>query len=292
MNYQVTHTSEFLYHTPVGLCHNEARMLPRQLPGQQVLHSSLAIDPAPLNYQERLDFFGNRVAWFLVQQQHDQLTVTATSRIQMTPAASLFEFGNNQPWEVVSRRLQTERSAEVLDARQYRLDSPMVVVDQGLRDYAAASFLPERPYSDAVQDLMQRIYGDFRYDPGFSTIATPLEEVLAHRSGVCQDFAHLAIGCLRAQGLAARYVSGYIETLPPPGKEKLVGSDASHAWFSVYVPDAGWLDFDPTNNQLPRDQHITVAWGRDFADVSPLKGVLSGGGEHDVKVAVDVQRLD
>ena len=290
MIYKVIHTSEFIYDRPVGLCHNEARMLPRTLPKQQCLESSLKIDPPPEDYQERLDFFGNRVAWFLIRQQHDALTVTATSRIQMIPGANLFEFGNNQPWEVVRERLQTERTPEALDARQYLIDSPMVVVDAGLREYAAPSFPKGRPYSTAVQDLMQRIYRDFTYDPGFTTIATPLQDVLEHRSGVCQDFAHLAIGCLRTQGLAARYVSGYIETLPPPGKEKLVGSDASHAWFSVFVPDAGWLDFDPTNNQLPRDQHITVAWGRDFSDVSPLKGVLSGGGEHEVKVAVDVQK--
>ena len=290
MIYKVIHTSEFIYDRPVGLCHNEARMLPRTLPKQQCLESSLKIDPPPEDYQERLDFFGNRVAWFLIRQQHDALTVTATSRIQMIPGANLFEFGNNQPWEVVRERLQTERTPEALDARQYLIDSPMVVVDAGLREYAAPSFPKGRPYSTAVQDLMQRIYRDFTYDPGFTTIATPLKDVLEHRSGVCQDFAHLATGCLRAQGLAARYVSGYIETLPPPGEKKLVGSDASHAWFSVFVPDAGWLDFDPTNNQLPRDQHITVAWGRDFSDVSPLKGVLSGGGEHEVKVAVDVQK--
>ncbi len=291
MIYQVSHTSEFIYDRPVGLCHNEARMLPRQLPGQQCLQSALKIDPPPVDYQERLDFFGNRVAWFLIRQQHDTLKVTATSRIQMIPGASLFEYGNSQPWEEVGKRLQTERTPQMLDARQYLLDSPMVVVDPGLRDYARPSFPAGRPFSNAVQDLMQRIYRDFTYDPGFSTIATPLQEVLAHRSGVCQDFAHLAIGCLRAQGLAARYVSGYIETLPPPGQQKLVGSDASHAWFSVFAPDAGWLDFDPTNNQLPRDQHITVAWGRDFSDVSPLKGVLSGGGEHKVKVAVDVRKV-
>lgn len=290
MIYKLIHTSEFIYDRPVGLCHNEARMLPRTLPRQQCLESRLKIDPPPEDYQERLDFFGNRVAWFLIRRQHDALTVTATSRIQMIPGANLFEFGNNQPWEVVRERLQTERTPEALDARQYLIDSPMIVVDPGLRAYAAPSFPKGRPYSTAVQDLMQRIYRDFTYDPGFTTIATPLQEVLEHRSGVCQDFAHLAIGCLRAQGLAARYVSGYIETLPPAGKEKLVGSDASHAWFSVFVPDAGWLDFDPTNNQLPRDQHITVAWGRDFSDVSPLKGVLSGGGEHEVKVAVDVQK--
>jgi transglutaminase-like putative cysteine protease len=292
MIYRVVHTTVFSYEAPVSLCHNEARLLPRQLAAQECLESSLMIDPPPADYDERLDFFGNRVAWFSIQQQHDALTVTATSRVRMIPRSNLFESGNGQPWEQVRERLQNETQPELLDARQYLLDSPMVLVNDGLRDYARSSFPAGRPFSEAVHDLMQRIYTDFTYDPEFSTIATPLDEVLEHRSGVCQDFAHLAIGCLRAQGLAARYVSGYIETFPPKGKEKLVGSDASHAWFSVFVPDAGWLDFDPTNNQLPRDQHITVAWGRDFSDVSPLKGVLSGGGEHDLKVAVDVQKIE
>jgi len=161
-----------------------------------------------------------------------------------------------------------------------------------LAEYARGSFPPGRPLDQAVNDLVGRIYTEFKYAPEFSTIATPLKEVLEHRRGVCQDFAHLAIGCLRAQGLAARYVSGYIETDPPVGKERLVGADASHAWFSVFQPGAGWLDFDPTNNQRPADRHITVAWGRDYADVTPLKGVAFGSGEHDLRVAVDVRRID
>lgn len=145
---------------------------------------------------------------------------------------------------------------------------------------------------EAVHDLMVRIHTDFIYDPDFTTLATPLATVLEHRRGICQDFSHLAIACVRTQGLAARYVSGYIETLPPPGKEKLVGSDASHAWFSVYIPELGWIDFDPTNNQIPVDQHIIVGWGRDYGDVTPLKGVIFGGGEHELAVSVDVRNLE
>jgi len=188
--------------------------------------------------------------------------------------------------------LRSVRSAEVLDASQFVLDSPTVVVNDLILDYALKSFPPGRPLIDAVHDLMQRIFHEFNYDPEFSTIATPLKDVLEHRSGVCQDFAHLAIGCMRSMGLAARYVSGYIETEPPPGKERLVGADASHAWFSAYLPEHGWLDFDPTNNQLPGERHITVAWGRDFADVTPLKGVAFGSGEHELKVSVDVLAID
>ncbi|PKM11646.1 MAG: hypothetical protein CVV13_08500 [Gammaproteobacteria bacterium HGW-Gammaproteobacteria-3] len=181
--------------------------------------------------------------------------------------------------------------ADLLDARYYVLDSPMITANAELGAYAQASFLPKRPLVAVVQDLMQRIYQDFTYDPSFTTIATPLSEVLRHRRGVCQDFAHLAIACLRAYGIAARYISGYIETAQEPGKPRLIGTDASHAWFAVYIPGSGWLEFDPTNNKLPLNQHITLAWGRDFADVTPLKGIAFGGGQHTLSVSVDVLRL-
>ena len=181
---------------------------------------------------------------------------------------------------------------QVLEARQFRLESNFIEFGSGIMEYAAPSFAAGRPLLEAVHDLMQRIHRDFTYDPHFSNIATPLHQVLEHRRGVCQDFAHLAIACLRAQGLAARYVSGYLETLPPPGETKQIGADASHAWFGVYVPYQGWVDFDPTNDQIPADRHITLAWGRDYADVAPLKGVVFGGGQgHHLEVAVDVERL-
>lgn len=303
MKYRVTHITEFHYDAPVGLCHNEARLLPRVLPYQQVLSSGLQIEPLPQDLFYRKDYFGNRTTYFSIQEPHDCLRVTATSEVQIEPPrleghpasrsreAGLFDDADSRSWEAVRQRLRSDRSDETLDAFQYTFDSPMVAISQPLADYALASFPPGRPLDEAVHDLMQRIYREFKYDPEFSTIATPLHEVLEHRSGVCQDFAHLAIGCLRSLGLAARYVSGYIETLPPPGKERLVGADASHAWFSVFAPGFGWLDFDPTNNQVPREQHITLAWGRDFADVTPLKGVVVGGGNHKLKVSVDVLRL-
>ena len=166
----------------------------------------------------------------------------------------------------------------------------MVPMIPELHDYAEKSFAKGRPLLEAVEDLTTRLYTDFTYDPGFTTIATPLADVVKHRRGVCQDFAHLGIACLRALGLAARYVSGYIETDPPPDQEPLEGADASHAWFSVYLPQFGWIDFDPTNNQIPADRHITVAWGRDYADVTPLKGVVFGSGTHELSVSVDCKR--
>jgi len=171
------------------------------------------------------------------------------------------------------------------------LDSTFATAAPELAAYAAASFPPGRPLLEAVRELMERVHHEFTYDPGFSTVSTPLAEVLSSRRGVCQDFAHLAIASLRSLGLAARYVSGYLETLPPPGQSKQLGADESHAWFSVYLPNVGWMDFDPTNNQIPGDQHIIVAWGRGYGDVTPLKGVVFGGLDHELKVSVDVARL-
>ncbi|PLX78637.1 MAG: transglutaminase [Desulfuromonas sp.] len=287
MKYRITHTTTFIYKASAGLCYNEARMLPRGLPYQEVFSASLEIDPLPQDYYERFDYFGNRTVYFSIQQPHDKMVVTAVSEVE-TGVSPLIEGAETLSWEMARDRLRSDLSDEIVTASQFVLDSSMVTVSDQLLNYAQPSFPPGRPLMEAVNDLMQRIYQEFKYDPEFSTIATPLKEVLAHRSGVCQDFAHLAIGCLRSLGLAARYVSGYIETLPPPGKERLVGADASHAWFSVCLPGFGWLDFDPTNNQLPGDRHMTVAWGRDFADVTPLKGVAFGSGKHKLKVSVDV----
>jgi len=292
VNYRITHTTEFVYAARVGLCYNLARMLPRELPQQKVLAAELHIDPLPNDHYPGVDYFGNRTDCFSIQQPHDRLVVTATSDVEVVSAeAGLFEHSHELPWETVRDVLRGERSGAGIEAVQFTLDSPMIATEALLADYARPSFPPGRPLVEAVHDLIGRIYREFKYDPEFSSIATPLKAVLEHRRGVCQDFAHLAIGCLRAQGLAARYVSGYIETDPPPGKEKLAGADASHAWFAVFQPDLGWLDFDPTNNQRPGERHITVAWGRDFADVTPLKGVAYGSGEHELKVAVDVKRI-
>ncbi len=287
MKYRVTHTTKFVYEAQVGLCYNEARLLPRELPHQKVLSASLQLDPAPDDHYERYDYFGNRTAYFSIEKPHEQLVVTAISEVLTEPSRQ-FDTLYHLSWELVRERIHSERSPDVIEAAQFTLDSPTITVDDLLTDYARTSFTAGRPLLEAVNDLMQRIYHEFKYDPEFSTLATPLKEVMEHRSGVCQDFAHLAIGCLRSMGLAARYISGYIETAPPPGKERLVGADASHAWFSVFHPGAGWFDFDPTNNQRPGERHITVAWGRDYTDVTPLKGVAFGGGEHELKVSVDV----
>ena len=291
MNFRVTHATRYTYSEPVGLCWNNACLLPRETPYQKCPASELQISPDPANLSERTDFFGNRLTHFAIQQSHAELQVTALSEIALTPDPQLFTSGNRYSWEKVKKSLASERTPLTLKALPFLYDSPLVQKSRALADYAKSSFDPGRPLAEAASDLMQRIYRDFSYDPGVTTISTPLSEVITTRRGVCQDFAHLGVGCLRSMGLAARYVSGYIETLPAPGKERLVGADASHAWFSVYALEAGWIDFDPTNNQIPADQHITVAWGRDFSDVSPLRGVALGGGKHRVNVSVDVARI-
>lgn len=292
MIYRVTHTTEYIYNDQVELCRNQAVLLPRATSQQNCLSSQLQIEPAAADIRERTDAWGNRVTHFAMQQPHKKLQVTAISQISVRPRdPELVARGNRSSWETVKDLLTTDKTEKNLEALPFLYGSPLIPRYQQVADYARPSFSPGRPVIEATSDLMQRIYRDFTYDPSATTIATPLAEVIVKRRGVCQDFAHLGIGCLRAMGLAARYVSGYIETLPPPGQARLVGADASHAWFSVYAADAGWIDFDPTNNQIPDEQHITVAWGRDFSDVSPLRGVALGGGKHKVNVSVDVARM-
>lgn len=288
--YRIQHTTRYEYSTAVSLCHNEAHLTPRNLPWQKCLRTDVVIAPRPAVRTERKDFFGNHVVYFAVQEPHEVLEVSATSEIDLQPIP-LTDPAMSPRWEEVVQRIRRELSDAMVEARSYVLDSPFVGAHPKLREYASPSFPADRPILAAVSDLMSRIHKDFTYDPQFTTIATPLREVMEHRRGVCQDFAHLGIGCLRSMGLAARYVSGYLETAPPPGKPRLVGADASHAWFAVYVPEIGWVDFDPTNDRMPTNAHFTVAWGRDYGDVTPLKGVILGGGDHTLTVSVDAERL-
>jgi len=313
VKYRITHITTYRYSQSVGLCQNEARLQPRNFWRQQCDYSHFDIQPQPTDFREWTDFFGNQVNYFAIQQPHTQLIVTAISQVTLFPRQNNLDLLNRMTWEQARNLLQEmpmqgqtqsqqgqsqsqlqnqEQLLEILDARQYVLDSPMITLTPELADYAQSSFQLNRALVDVVYDLMQRIYRDFTYDPSFTTIATPLSDVLKFRRGVCQDFAHLAIGCLRAYNIAARYISGYVETVPEAGQQRLVGADASHAWFSVYIPNTGWLDFDPTNNTVPLDQHITLAWGRDYADVTPLKGIAFGGGQHTLSVSVDVLRLE
>ncbi len=290
MKFRICHITAYSYSEPVQLCHNEAWLLPRDTIEQRCEHSLLQITPTPAVYHEYLDYFGNRTVHFALQKSHEKLTISATSEIHVETDYGKYSLANQQSWEDVRSFMTSEGVLSLRDVMPCCYPSPQIMPDAHFRAYALPSFPPRRPFHTAVNDLMERIYRDFTYDPAATHIDTPLVEILKKRRGVCQDFAHLAIACLRSLGLAARYVSGYIETLPPPGQERLIGADASHAWFAVYSPLAGWLAYDPTNNQVQGNQHITVAWGRDFSDVTPLKGVALGGGQHLVSVSVDVAR--
>jgi transglutaminase-like putative cysteine protease len=292
MKYRVTHTTKYSYSKNVTLCHNVAHLLPRTTSNQKCELSELKIDPRPMAFNEWTDIFGNRQACFSIERAHDELTVSAISDVEVFDANSLLDNAFPMTWEDTVEHLQRTNNEDCIEASMFLFESEYIEFSDNIRKFSEPTFKPRRPLLDAVKDLMHRIYDEFEYDPSFSSVATPIEEVLEHRKGVCQDFAHVAIACLRMQGIAARYVSGYIETVPPEGKERLVGADASHAWFSVYVPHLGWVDFDPTNAKIPDEQHITVAWGRDYSDVAPLKGVIFGGGNKSkLHVSVDVQRL-
>jgi transglutaminase-like putative cysteine protease len=227
--------------------------------------------------------------YFAVLRPHTKLTVTSTSEVEVTPRATGMPLLGDTSWESVRDRLRAELSDDVIEAREFALESPLIAVSPGIREYAARSFPPGRAIAAAIVDLASRIHRDFAYKPGATSVTTTLDEVLDRREGVCQDFAHLAIACARSVGLAARYVSGYLETDPPPGRPKLQGADVSHAWMSVFVPDAGWIDIDPTNDQLVSDRYVTTAWGRDYGDVPPLKGVIfTEGSKNKLTVQVDV----
>ena len=295
MKYQLRHTTRYDYTSDVTLSHNEARLLPRDLPWQKVANTLLQISPQPIRVRERQDFFGNRVSYFSIQELHSTLEVTLTSQITTLPR-QLPTDDNTLPW---SHAIQVLHAADsnaarqllMQDARLMMLDSDFVRCDKKLADYAKQSFSADVPLVQAVYRFNQQIFNEFTYDPEHTTLATPVLDVLNSRRGVCQDFAHLAIACLRSLGLPARYVSGYMETLPAPGQPKLQGADATHAWLAVGIPGWGWLEIDPTNGTLADERYITLGWGRDFADVTPLKGVMNGGGKDQLSVAVDVTPL-
>jgi transglutaminase-like putative cysteine protease len=298
-HYRIRHLTRYRYREPVTLCHNLAWLEPRTTPGQEMLRFQLEVTPTPVLVQSRHDLYGNRVHYIEVMEAHDTLSVLAASELLVHPVT--LSWNDDRPWEEVcgvGAVWWQGGHAPPGDPGhgQFVLDSPLVPRGPVLADYARSSFPPGRGVLAGTLDLMQRIHAEFRYQSRSTTIDTPLGTVMEQRMGVCQDFAHVAIGALRSLGLAARYVSGYLETVPAPGTTRLVGADASHAWFSVLVPDHGqgdrWVDFDPTNNVIPSDRHITVAWGRDYTDVPPLKGIVLGGGGEVLEVSVDVQRVD
>lgn len=287
MTYDITHTTTYEYTDPVSLSHHTVRLHPRNLPRQRRLEDSLQLQPRPVVMESHIDYFGNQMTFATVEGVHKKLVVTARSRVEVK-AAKWPTPAETPKWEAVRDFSLGYRADEILEAREFVYASPLIPKKSAFAAYAEGSFTPRRPILEAVLDLTDRLYQDFKFDPKATNVATPLEEVLKSRRGVCQDFAQLEIAFLRGVGLPARYVSGYIETDPPPGKPRLAGADASHAWAAFFCPGIGWIDVDPTNNLLPSTRHVTIAWGRDYSDVSPVRGVILGSGEHSLKVAVDV----
>jgi transglutaminase-like putative cysteine protease len=290
MRYKITHATQYVYTEPISVCHNEAYLVPRTTERQSCEYHRLQITPHPSSAGRRTDFFENVVNHFSFNEGFRELTIKAVSRVHVLGIAA--RTGDASPrWEDVAGHSARSLDPDELAAAQFRFASPRVAVTDALRSYAAESFRPGRPVLAALADLSSRIHADFLYDAAASHVNTTVEEFLQSRRGVCQDFAHLAIGMLRSVGLPARYVSGYLRTEPAPGTPRLIGADASHAWVSAWCGELGWVDLDPTNNVLPSADHITVAWGRDYSDVAPIKGVYTGGGPHTMHVSVEVQPL-
>jgi transglutaminase-like putative cysteine protease len=289
--YQVRHDTRYSYASPVLLSRQLLRVTPRETAWQHCPRHAVTVTPAPAERRERDDCFGNREIHVALDAPHDALLVSAESQVSVLPHAPDLDAGS-LPWEAAREALQAPADAAQLDACQYLYASPLAPVLRAAHDLAAPAFAPRRPLAEALLRLNALLHREFEFDPHATTVSTPVEDVIELRRGVCQDFAHLMIACLRAHGIAARYVSGYLLTTPPPGQPRLVGADASHAWVSAFVPDLGWVDLDPTNDLLPDTRHVTIAWGRDFGDVSPLRGVILGGGEHSVDVRVTMLPAD
>ncbi|KIK88673.1 transglutaminase family protein [Pseudomonas koreensis] len=293
-HYQIFHDTCYHYDSPVSLAQQLAHLWPRECTWQRCTEQRLLISPQPTTRRDELDVFGNPLTRLAFERPHDELQVNARLTVEVL-ARPLADFSLSPAWEQTRNALTYSSqplSAEMLEACRYRFQSPYVHLKRSFVEFSESCFPPGRPLLLGVQALMQKIFSEFTFDAEATQVATPLVEVLERRRGVCQDFAHLMLACVRSRGLAARYISGYLLTQPPPGQPRLIGADASHAWVSVFCPVSGWVDFDPTNNVQPALEHITLAWGRDFSDVSPLRGVILGGGSHDPEVRVTVMPLE
>jgi transglutaminase-like putative cysteine protease len=289
--YNVIHETRYSYQSMVTLSQQYLHMTPRSFPYQETESHAIWIEPTEEDGVDGVDYFGNLTRHIAITVPHKQLLVHAEFTVVLTPRHSLEKIKGTLPWESLRDLMRQERNPETLAAVPYLYGSPHVSFSRELEDYARLSYTPGRAHLDAALDLTQRIFEDFEFDGKATEISTPLEQVLKGRRGVCQDFAQLMIGCLRILGLPARYVSGYILTHPPAGQPRMIGADASHAWVSVFCPGLGWVDFDPTNRCLVQSEHITLGWGRDFSDVTPMRGIVLGGGEQDLEVMVTVTPL-
>lgn len=290
MIYRVEHKTIYDYENSASAGHNILYQKPLNTDFQFLLKHEYLINPEPDVVEERTDFFENVYTYFSLELPHKKLSVRSLSEVEISsPAWQGIRPEETMSWEEVVKFLKTTEAAN--DVRQFCLESTLVYEIPGMKEYIRQIFTGGKPIMVAMTEFNTKIYKDFKYRSGYTDISTPMEKLFQDRIGVCQDFAHFSLACLRSIGLAAKYVSGYIETIPPPGKKKLKGSDASHAWISIYLPESGWIEFDPTNNMLVDQQHIRVATGRDFKDVVPLKGIVYSSGGHKLKVEVDVQKI-
>ncbi len=281
MIYRAKHVTRHIYEEPVAQSVNELRLTPRNFGRQRVRETQISVEPEPALWRSRKDWFGNEVTTFSIFEPHDRFTVTATSLVEVEPAR--VGVLPTLRWEEAREVLAAGADDPSLEASEYIYDSPFVAASPELAAYARPSFPAGRPLVEALEDLSHRIHLEFEYAPKSTSIEMPLPEVFKNRRGVCQDFTHVMIGALRSLRLAARYVSGYLRS-----GANYQGAEASHAWVAAFVPGAGWLHFDPTNDMVPSDGHVTLAWGRDYGDVTPVKGVTLGGGAQLVEVAVRV----
>lgn len=292
MRLQVLHETHYRYSSPVVLSQQLLHLTPRTLPWQGCRAHRVTIEPQPGEFDQREDYYGNPTVHVLLAAPHEELLVRAESEVSVEPREKAALAAPQSPWEMVRDRLHALDAPPLLEAVEFLYESPHVETWRELADYAGKSFPQGHGALEAARDLARRIHKDFTFDKKATSVSTPLRQVVKQRRGVCQDFAHLMIGCLRSVGLPARYVSGYILTDPPPGRPRLIGADASHAWVSVYCgEDVGWVDIDPTNDCVVDDEHVTLGWGRDFGDVTPMRGVILGGGEQELQVRVTVSPM-
>ncbi len=286
-SYRIVHRTTYNYDSEVTGSYGQFHLRPRDLPWQSCLAHEIDIDPEPADLFRHIDLYGNTKAYFHVVRPHTQLTVTATSVVEVG-RAELDPAGLARPWED-ARPAVCAADPEAWEATDFTFPSPYIEIPAGIEEYARSSFTPGRPIGEAAVDLMHRVYGDFTYKFGSTSVSTKVSDLLHNRTGVCQDFSHFMVSGLRSLGLAGRYVSGYLATRPPPGKPRPIGADASHAWVACWVPGSGWLNLDPTNNRVIDESHATVAWGRDYGDVPPVKGVIfTEAKTSKMKVSVDM----
>lgn len=287
MIFDISHKTNFGYSLPVAQSQHLIHLSPRKVARQIIRNHSLIVEPAPALRYDGTDAFGNPVLILDIAVPHSELVLHARTSVETLPRP-VIDAAATLPWDRLDESLRSLDQGMPLEVVQYRCASRLTTASRDIAAYAKISFVPGRPVLEAAMALSHRIFTDFKFDASATDISTPIEQIFKQKRGVCQDFAHLALTCLRAMRVPARYVSGYILTRPPPGQQRLHGADASHAWISVWSPEFGWVDLDPTNGIVTADEHITIAYGRDYDDVSPISGVLLGGGEHTVAVSVDV----